>query len=172
MPLFLLSFISVSLFAQTPALKLNRTVTNAGNTCCGFRAQNSSELPMSLSATKENTIVFDKEVFDDANAFNGAAYKAPSDGVYHFSAQFGIKAVNTSSSVSQLLVKIKTTAQSSQQLINIPAGNTADNIITAETNVILKLKAGEEVSVVVIGLGTAAAATTGNLNYFSGYKIY
>jgi hypothetical protein len=138
--------------------------------CCGFRAYNSTGIPMAVAFGKENTIVFDKELFDDANACNGAGYKAPSDGVYQFTVQMALKAKNTGSDMSQVMLKIKTATQNSSKLINIPAGY--DNVISGETTVIFRLKAGEEVSVVLIGMGSATAATTGNLSYFSGVKLY
>ena len=160
-----------SLSAQIRLNKPSTTVNNSTGACCGFRALNSADLPMSLGATKENTIVFDKEVFDDANAFDGVKYKAPSDGVYQFHVNVGIKAKNTSSEINQLMLKIRTSnSQSNTQLINIP-GN-FDNIISSQVTAIFKLTAGEEVSVVVVGLGSASAVTSGNLNYFSGVKLY
>lgn len=167
-----LALLALNIFAQ---IKLNRPVmspvSNSTAACCGFRAMNSADLPMGLSATKENTIVFDKETFDDANAFNGSSYKAPSDGVYQFTVNVGIKAKNSSSDISQLMLKIKTSnSQSTSQLINIPANY--DNVISGQAVALFKLSAGEEVSVIVIGLGSASAATTGNLSYFSGVKMY
>jgi hypothetical protein len=138
--------------------------------CCGFRASNSTELPISLSQTKENTIVFDKEVFDDADGFNGVAYKAPSAGVYQFFAHVGIKAKNSNAATNQLLLKLKAGTQSTIQMIDIP-GN-YDNVLTGQVSAIVKLQQGEEVTVVVIGLGTAQATTTGNLSYFCGVKLY
>jgi hypothetical protein len=145
------------------------TPVNSG-ACCGFRAYNSTELPMGAPFGKENTIVFDKEVFDDANSFNGAAYKAPSDGVYQFSLQLALKATNTDAEISQIMIKIQSGNQSATQILNIPAKY--DNTITAECNAILKLKTGEEVKVVLIGMGSAKVVTTGNLSYFSGSKLY
>jgi hypothetical protein len=142
----------------------------ASNACCGFRAYNSTELPMGVAFSKENTLVFDKELFDDANACNGAAYKAPSDGVYQFIVQLGLKAKNTGTEMSQVLLKIKTAGQSSSKIINIPPGY--DNVISGETSVLFRLQAGESVSVTVTGMGGAQATTTGNLSYFSGAKLY
>jgi C1q domain len=146
------------------------SVSPAAGSCCGFRAYNSTELPMSVVFAKENTIVFDKELFDDANTCNGAAYKAPADGVYQFAVQLGLKAKNSGTEMSQVLLKVKTTQQSSSKLINIPPGY--DNVISGETSVLFRLKAGEEVSVTVTGMGSAIATTTGNLSYFSGCRLY
>jgi hypothetical protein len=170
--LFVLLFIiNQALSAQglLRPVKVNAPAATGG-ACCGFRAYNSAELPMAVSFAKENTLVFDKEWFDDANACNGAAYKAPADGVYQFIVQLGLKAKNTGSDISQVLLKIKTAQQNSSKLINIPPGY--DNVISGETSVVFRLKAGEEVSVTVTGMGGAQVATTGNLSYFSGVKLY
>lgn len=146
--------------------KLPQTVaTNSGK---AFRVSNSSELPI-VAQSKESIIVFDKEYFDDANAFNSTSYKVPADGIYQFTMQLGLKAKNNSSNISQVMLQIKTNSQSATQLINIPA--VYDNVITAQANALFKLKAGEEVSVVMINLGPATAVTTGNLNIFSGIKL-
>jgi C1q domain len=163
-------FILAGTAAFSQVLRPVKITPASTGACCGFRALNSAELPMGLSQTKENTIVFDKEIFDDANAFNGAAYKVPSAGVYQFSVNVGIKAKNSTAAISQLMLTIKAGSQNTSQLINIP-GN-YDNVITGQLTTTVKLAAGEEVSVVVIGLGTAQAATTGNLSYFSGVKLY
>lgn len=152
---------------------LKRPVANipaSQGACCGFRAYNSTDLPMGAPFGKENTIVFDKKVFDDANAFNGAAYKVSSDGVYHFSLQLALKASNTDAELSQVMVKIQSVNQSATQILNIPAKY--DNTITTECNAIFKLKTGDEVKVVLIGMGGAKVTTTGNLSYFSGVKLY
>ncbi|MBX2933445.1 MAG: hypothetical protein KF825_04315 [Ferruginibacter sp.] len=134
-----------------------------------FSVYNSSELPIVAQYSKESVVVFDKENYDDANAFNAVSFKAPSSGIYQFTMQLGLKAKNTSSSISQVMLQIKSNSQSSTQLINIPAAY--DNVITAQTNALFKLKAGDEVSVVMINLGSATAVTTGNLSVFSGIKI-
>jgi C1q domain len=171
----LLSFILCATIVTTIGqIKLNRPAVAAtpaaGGACCGFRAYNSTELPMAANFGKENTIVFDKEIFDDANAFNGAAFKAPADGVYQFNLQLALKATNPNADINQVMIKIKTATQSSTQLLNIPAKY--DNVITAETNAVFKLKAGEEVAVVLLSLGNIKPITTGNLSYFSGIKLY
>jgi hypothetical protein len=132
-------------------IKLPSAAAPATTSCCGFRAYNSTELPMGVAFSKENTLVFDKELFDDANACNGAAYKAPSDGVYQFIVQLGLKAKNTGAAMSQVLLKIKTAQQSSSKLLNIPPGY--DDVISAETSVLFRLQAGEAVSVTGNGLG-------------------
>ena len=160
---------TLSSLAQITTIKRPAAVVSSSS-CCGFRAGNSSDIPMAVSFGKENTLVFDKEVFDDANAFNGAAFKTPADGVYQFTVQLGLKAKNTSSDISQVMLRIKTASQSSIHLINIPASY--DNVISGELTALFKLKAGEEVSVVVVGLGSATAATTGNISFFSGVKLY
>ena len=86
-------------------------------------------------------------------------------------ANIGIKTTNTSSEINQLFLKIQTSNnQTVSQLINIPVNY--DNALSGQVTALFKLSAGEEVYVVVIGLGTAKAATTGNLNYFSGVKLY
>ncbi len=168
--LLLLSFSLVAnLFAQNPTIKRLPKIT-APASSSGFRAGNSSDIPMAVLFGKENTMVFDKESFDDANAFNGSVYKALSAGVYQFTAQIGLKAKNTSADNSQVFMKIKTVSQSSIQIINIP-GN-YDNVITGEVTALFKLQANEEVSVVLISTGNATVSTTGNLSYFSGVKLY
>jgi hypothetical protein len=175
--LFLISLFPLFAAAQEPTLKrinlpANKPALTTGAACCGFRAMNSSDIPMSLSAAKENVVLFDKEIFDDGNAFNNQiSYKAPSAGVYQFTVTLGAKAKNTSSSINQLMLRIKTSgSQSAVEMINIP-GN-YDDVLTAQLTAVFKLAAGEEVSVVVIGLGSATASTTGNLSYFSGLKLY
>lgn len=165
-----LLFFCSSAFSQ---ITIKRPIANAPSSsgaCCGFRAYNSTDIPMVASFGKENTIVFDKEIFDDANAFNGATYKASSDGVYQFNLQLALKATNTDADISQVMVKIQSANQSATQLLNIPAKY--DNTITTECNATFKLKTGDEVKVVLIGMGSAKAITTGNLSYFSGVKLY
>jgi hypothetical protein len=167
--LFLLTLTGTQvLFAQITTIR--KAPSTAIASCCGFRAGNSTDIPMVVNFGKESTVVFDKEVYDDANAFNGASFKTPSEGVYQFILHIGLKAKNSGVDISQVMVKIKTASQSSSQVINIP-GN-YDNIITANLTAQYKLQANEEVSVVLVGLGSATAATTGNLSYFSGIKLY
>ncbi len=165
-----LLFFLYNSFAQIRLIKPITTIPAASTSCCGFRAYNSTELPMGAPFSKENTIVFDKEVFDDANTYNGAAYKVPSDGVYQFSLQLALKATNTDAEISQIMVKIQSGNQSATQILNIPAKY--DNTITTECNAILKLKTGEDVKIILIGMGTAKVVTTGNLSYFNGVKLY
>lgn len=167
--LLLTLILAPSLFAQNPTIKRLPKIAAPSSTC-GFLAVNSSDIPMAVLFGKENTIVFDKESFDDANAFNGMVFKAPSAGVYQFTAQIGLKAKNTGADISQVLMKIKTASQSSSQIINIP-GN-YDNVITGNVTALFKLQANEEVSVVLINTGNATASTTGNLSNFSGVKLY
>ncbi len=158
-------------FSQIRVIKPIANTPANSTSCCGFRAYNSTELPMGAGFGKESKIVFDKELFDDGNAFQGAYYKAPSDGVYQFNLQLGIKGTNTDAEPAQVVVKISTNNnQSNTQLLYIPAKY--DGNLTTESTALFKLKTGEEVSVILIGTSSAKAITTGNLSYFSGVKLY
>jgi C1q domain len=170
--LILLTFLFV---VSSPAqiIKAIRPAVAAPSTaCCGFTAYNSTEIPMGATFGKENVIVFDKERFDDANAFQGVYYKAPSNGVYQFNLTIGLSIQNTAANTSQILCTIKTSAtQSANKIINVPANYSKTNV--DNFSAIFKLKADEEVSVTLISLGAETKGTTfGNSTVFSGVKLY
>ena len=170
--LYLLTFL-FALSSSAQIIKAIRpTATLASAACCGFSAYNSTEIPMGAIFGKENVIVFDKERFDDANAFQGVYYKAPSDGVYQFNLTVGLSIQNTAANVSQILCTIKTSAsQSAIKMINVPANYNKTNV--DNFSAIFKLKADEQVSVTLISLGGETKGTTfGNNSVFSGVKLY
>lgn len=169
--LSLLTFL-FALSSSAQIIKAIRPVaTSPSAACCGFSATNTTALPMAAKFGKENIIAFDQENFDDGNAYDGAFYTAPSDGVYQFNIVIALKAKNTSTSIEQIMLVLKAGNAQTSQLINITGGY--DNAITGTATGIFKLKTGEKASVVLIGLGSnTTVVTMGSSSIFSGIKLY
>jgi hypothetical protein len=167
----LLVFLFINYASFTQVIRAIRPAVASSSSCCGFSATNTPAIPMAAKFGKENVIAFDKENFDDGNAYDGAFYTAPSDGVYQFNITITLKAKNTSTGTEQIMLILKAGSMQTSQIINVAGGY--DNVITDAVTGVYKLTTGEKASVVLIGLGgNTTAATTGNSSIFSGVKLY
>ncbi len=157
--------------AQVRILKPIASSSSSTSSCCGFSCYNSEALPLDIQAGKNTVIYFDKEIFDDANAFDQSKYIAPSDGVYQFNVTIGLRIYKASTNATQLLCSISSNAsQSNTTLFNFPAN--FDKKYIGNLSALFKLKKGEEVSVNLFNMGNAEIYTDGNFSKFSGVKLY
>ena len=158
-------------FAQIRIIKPITSSATSGTSCCGFSSYNSEALSLDIQAGKNTVIYFDKEIFDDANAFEQSKYIAPSDGVYQFNVTIGLRIYKASTNATQLLCNISSNAaQSNATLFNLPAN--FDKKYIGNLSAIFKLKKGEEVVVNLFNMGNAEIYTDGNFSKFSGVKLY
>lgn len=165
------SFFTYYCFAQIKLARPMASVPPASASCCAFSTYNSEALSLDIQAGKNTVIFFDKEIFDDANAFEYSKYIAPADGVYQFNVTIGLRIYKASANATQLLCSISSNAsQSNSKLFNLPAN--FDKKYIDNLSAIFKLSKGEEVSVNLFNMGGAEIYTDGNFSKFSGVKLY
>lgn len=150
----------------------NATWATPGGPANGFSVyQNVSQ---SFSANTTATVQFQGEEFDEAPAFNSTTgnytFTAPAAGVYQFTATLVWTTGSNSSNMTLTILKGGTVVRTATGF-----RGSGSQTHTTETTVLLKLAAGDIISVQALASSAAVtqANTTTNLGTrFSGYRVY
>ncbi len=124
----------------------------------------SAYLSTSPTVGNGNRIVFDAEVFDDANAFANGVFTAPLNGVYQFN--YNVHRIGPGGFDVQI--------RQNGNLVHWSAGSQAvSGVPTAVGTALIKLNAGDQVDLAInSSSGPIIVVGTSYFSRISGFKVY